>query len=170
MELDIETIALLAKQNEDENINFRSFLKGKDSDVIDKIVQRLNKEITSQIDCQECGNCCNILKPCVTESEIKKLSQIKGITQAEFISKYVEMDSFDNVKYLKDAPCIFLNEKSCSIYNDRPKDCKSYPHTQKSNFNSRTISMIHNYEVCPIVFNLFEKLKIELNYKSKRRY
>lgn len=165
LELDIEVIAMLGEQNEKENFEFRSFLKGQDSKRVDNIVQRLNKEITSQIDCQKCGNCCIYLEPCLTDSEIIKLSQIEGLTQSEFISRFVEHDSYENINYLKGTPCKFLNEKSCSIYNDRPKVCKSYPHTQKPDFISRTLGMINNYGICPIVFNLFENLKLELNYK-----
>ncbi len=105
------------------------------------------------------------MKPCVSESEVKRLSQIKNMAHSEFMSRFIETDSFDGVTFLKDAPCIFLKDKSCSIYNDRPKDCRSYPHTHKPGFTGRTIKMIHNYSVCPIVFNVFERLKLELNYR-----
>ncbi len=144
LELNIEKIALLGKQNEEKNIDFRIFLKGQDFNKVDSIIQRLNNEITSQIDCQECGNCCKNLRPCVTQSEIKRLSQIECIAQSEFIFRFVEKDHYGDIKYLKDTPCIFLKEKSCSIYNDRPEDCKSYPHTQKPDFISRTLEMIDN--------------------------
>jgi len=65
--------------------------------------------------------------------------------------------------------CIFLNDKSCSVYPDRPKGCRSFPHTHKHGFTSRTIGMIHNYGVCPIVYNVLERLKQALNYRVSGR-
>ncbi|MDR4988933.1 MAG: YkgJ family cysteine cluster protein [Bacteroidales bacterium] len=157
LELNLARIAMLGELIEDENIDFRIFLKGQDPDKVDRIVHRINKEVTAQIDCQQCGNCCKSLKPCVSESEINRLAQIKNMVVGEFMSQFVETDNFDGVKFLKDAPCIFLNDKSCSVYSDRPKDCRSYPHTHKPGFTSRTIRVIHNYGVCPIVYNVFER-------------
>lgn len=167
LELDTLKIAQLGEQNEEENFDFRIFLKGQDSKKIDKIVGRLNKELTTLIDCQKCGNCCTSLRPCITKSEIKKLAHIEHSTQADFVSRYLEKDSFEEIHFLKDTPCKFLKDKSCTIYPDRPLDCKSFPHTQKPDFNSRTLEMIDNYGICPIVFNLLEELKNVLNY---RRY
>jgi len=165
VELNLARIAMFGEQKEDENIYFRMFLKGQDPDKVDRIVHRINKEVTAQIDCQQCGNCCKTLKPCVSEYEIDRLAQIKNMAAGEFTLQFVETDNFDGVKFLKDAPCIFLNDKSCSVYPDRPKDCRSYPHTHKHGFTSRTIGMIHNYSVCPIVFNVLERLKQALNYR-----
>ncbi len=168
-EVNLARIAMLGELNEDENIDFRMFLKEQDPDKVDRIVHRINKEVTAQIDCRQCGNCCKSLKPCVSESEINRLAQIKNISTGEFMSQFVETDSFDGVKFLNDAPCIFLNDKSCSVYPDRPKDCRSYPHTHKHGFTTRTIGMIQNYSVCPIVYNVLERLKQALKYRVSGR-
>jgi len=85
-------------------------------------------------------------------------------TQSDFENKYLEINNFEKIKCLKATPCKFLNDKSCTIYTDRPEDCKSYTHTQQPDFISRTLGMIDNYGICPIVFNLFERLKFELDY------
>ena len=164
LELDINTIAQIGEQKEKENYEFRIFLKGQDSDTVDKVVHRLNKEISSQIDCQACGNCCKSLRPCVTDSEIDNLSKIDNMSQTDFEAKFVKKDDFEDIKYLKDMPCKYLKDKSCSIYPNRPKDCKSYPHTHKADFSSRTLGMIDNYGICPIVYNVYERLKTELKY------
>ena len=167
LELNIERIKLISKRKEDENYKFRAFLKGLDSDKVDKIVHKLNDEIVSQINCQDCGNCCKLLRPCVTDTEIVALSLIDKISKKDYIFKFVEKDDFDDTNYLKDTPCRYLKDKSCTIYENRPLDCKSYPHTQKKNFISRTLGVIENYEICPIVFNIYELLKQELNFKTK---
>jgi len=165
IELDIEKIARLGEQREKKNFDFRTFLKGQDFKRIDKIVHRIDKEIRSQIDCRKCGNCCSSLRPCVTDSEMDKLSRIDNLAQHDFLTEFVEIDNFEGKKYLKDTPCKYLNDKLCSIYTNRPEDCKSYPHTQKTEFITRTLGMIENYGICPIVFDLFEQLKEELNYR-----
>jgi uncharacterized protein len=169
LELNLARIATLGELREDENIDFRMFLKVQDPDNVDRIVHRVNKEVTAQIDCRQCGNCCKSLKPCVSESEISRLALIKNMAVGEFTAQFIETDSFDGVKFLKDAPCIFLIDKSCSIYPDRPKDCRSYPHTHKHEFTTRTIGMIHNYGVCPIVYNVLERLKQSLKYRVSGR-
>lgn len=166
LELNLEKIKQISVIKEDENYEFRAFLKGVDSDEVDKIVHKINNEIVSQIDCQECGNCCKSLRPCVTDSEIEFLSQVDKVSKKDYLHKFVEIDDFEDIKYLKDTPCRYLKDKSCSIYESRPFDCKSYPHTQKENFNSRTLGMIENYEICPIVFNVYELLKQEMNFKN----
>ena len=160
----IEKITRIAKQKENENYRFRSFLKGQDSENMDRIVHRLNKEIVELIDCTACGNCCNNLRPCVTNKEIIRLAQIDNMSHEEFVQNFTAKDKFDPVFYLKDTPCKYLKDKKCMIHTDRPEDCKSYPHTHKKSFTSRTLVMINNYGICPIVFNLFERLKKELGF------
>lgn len=166
LELNIEKIALIGEQKEEENFDFRIFLKGQDFKQVDRFVERIDKEVRAQIDCENCGNCCKSLRPCVTDSEIDTLSQIDNLTQKDFVKGFVEIDNFEGIKYLKDTPCKYLVDKSCSIYTNRPEDCKSYPHTQKKEFITCTLGLIENYGICPIVFNLFEQLKQELDYKN----
>ncbi len=165
IEKDIEKIYLISKQKEDENFRFRNFLKRLDSHEVDKIVSKIHSEVTRQIDCTECGNCCHSLKPSVTEKEIQRLSELVQLPTNLFVEKNVELDSFDKVQCLKDTPCIFLKDTKCSVYEDRPEDCKSYPHTHKNDFTSRVLGVIYNYGICPIVFNIFERLKIELHFR-----
>ena len=163
LELDLEKIEELAKDREDKNFEFRAFLKGQDPDKIDEIVQRLNFEISNQIDCTTCGNCCMKLKPFITEQDIKSLSQRLNFSPQQVKDDYIEIDEGD--QYFKNLPCSFLKVKKCTVYNDRPEDCKSFPHLHKKMFISRLWGVIENYSICPIVFNVFERLKTELNYK-----
>ena len=76
LELDLEVIKRLGREREIENFDFRAFLKGKEIDEVDEVVHRLHDEIVAQIDCTECGNCCNVLIPGVSEAEILRLSKI----------------------------------------------------------------------------------------------
>ena len=170
MELNLEVIKQRAQENEDENFEFRSFLKGWDFDEVDWIVHRLHNEIVPQIDCTQCGNCCGVLRPSVSDKEIDRLSVIDGISRQDFEMKYVAKEDSEDINYLKDMPCKYLRNKKCTIYAHRPEDCRSYPHTHKDKFVSRLLGVIDNYEICPIVYNLYERLKIESGFKKRRKY
>ena len=81
------------------------------------------------------------------------------------IIKYTEFDKLEDTRYLKDTPCKYLKNTVCTINTYKPNECKSYPHTHKEVFISRTLFMIENYAICPIVYNVFERLKIETKFK-----
>jgi len=69
----------------------------------------------------------------------------------------------DSEKYnFKELPCPFLKDDRCSNYDYRPKDCRSYPHLHKKDFRSRLWGVVENYSMCPIVFNVYERLQMEL--------
>lgn len=167
IEIDLVKIEELSRLREKENIRFRSYLKGQDSDKIDSIVHRLNQEISAQIDCTSCGNCCSKLKPCITDEDILRLSQRLAVAPEQIKEDYTETDDDEDEGklYFKNLPCSFLKDRKCSIYNDRPEDCISFPHLHKEEFTSRLWSVINNYSICPIVFNVFERLKTKLNFR-----
>ena len=59
-------------------------------------------------------------------------------------------------------PCPFLVDDLCTNYDARPQVCRSFPHLHKKDFRSRLYGVIFNYELCPIVYNVYEQLKEEL--------
>ena len=66
---------------------------------------------------------------------------------------------------LKSSPCVFLsNENKCEIYDFRPKACKEYPHTDRKKQSQILDLSRKNTLVCPAVVEIFQKLKIKLNY------
>ncbi len=104
LELNIEKIEQIRKMKENENLRFRTFLKGQDNKKVDRVVHRLNEEIESQIDCTKCGNCCKTLRPCVTNKEIETLIIIDKVSREYFIENFTEQDDFEDIKYLKNTP------------------------------------------------------------------
>jgi len=152
LETNIKNIKQIAQQKKDENLSFHRFLNEQDFDKIDVIVHRLNEEVSPQINCLECANCCQNLRPIATNEEL---------------SKYVEEKNIEAFKYLMSFSCKHLNDKACNIYLDRPEECRSYPYLNKSGFVKKTLGMLQNYEICPIVFNVFELLKTELGWEEK---
>jgi len=164
IETDLSKIKHLASIRENENIRFRAFLKNKDDVRVDGIVHRLHDEITKQIDCTLCGNCCSKLKPELHKEDIARLAQLENCTLEHYQNIYCEKDEFGET-YLKTVPCHYLEGKKCSIYENRPKECRCFPYTNEKGFIFRLWGMIDSYAICPIVFNLIERLKQELRFR-----
>lgn len=169
IETDLVRIADLATGWETENINFRSFLKGMDDQMVDKIVQSLHKEVSRQVDCTLCGNCCSSLKPNISSYDIKILAALDGISPEEYVSGYCQEDEFEGT-FLKDTPCRYLEGKRCGIYESRPGQCQRFPYTGEKGFIFRLWGISGFYGICPIVFNIMEMLKDRLGFRCRKRY
>ncbi len=169
IESDLNIIKINAKIREDENFEFRSYLKGQDSKNIDQIVQELYEKVLDRIDCTECANCCIKLETSFQIDEIDRLTKSLNIDKEKFITQSTKPDQFGdtNIVYLNSKPCQFLKDNKCSIYELRPEECNSYPYLHKDNFISRLLGVIENYGICPIVYNVFELLKLRLNFKYR---
>jgi uncharacterized protein len=161
---DLDKIMHLGEQNKDVNFRFRSFLKSKDEDRLDRTVQDLFNFYSSNIDCTQCGNCCTILKPIIQNADIKTLAPLTNKSDQDFKIDYTVTDE-DGDMHFKDLPCPFLLDKKCTIYDSRPEDCRSYPHLHKKDFLSRLLGVIDNYSICPIVFNVYEDLKNKFHFR-----
>ncbi len=80
-----------------------------------------------------------------------------------FKSAYLVISEDEKDKYnFNSVPCPFLEENKCTNYINRPKDCESYPHLNKEHFWTRLRVVVQYYSICPIVFNVYERLKKEL--------
>ncbi len=67
VETDLKVICHYAEKNDAINWKFRSYLKtAKSMAEIDRIVHHLNEEVTAEIDCTTCTNCCKKMSPLVT--------------------------------------------------------------------------------------------------------
>lgn len=164
IEKDLEKIRLLGERNEQQNFKFRSFLKYTDmaSSEIDSMVLEIYDHVRREIDCSECANCCKQFTPLLDEHDIRRFIKKLDMDAAEFKSRYLEEAKADDDKetyQFRELPCPFLLNNRCSNYHNRPRQCRAYPYLHKKDFTSRLLSVIYNYSVCPIVFNVFEHLK-----------
>jgi Fe-S-cluster containining protein len=165
---DLEEIRRYALRNEKKNWKFRTFLKSidKPSIKIDPVVHRIYADVVKQIDCTRCANCCKTLQAVVTRDEIVTISGHLNIPETEFISRYLKLQPFSSEHAFAQRPCPFLENNLCRIYEIRPEDCRSYPHLWKKEFRSRTMGVIANYAICPIVFNVYEQLKVAFKFRN----
>jgi Fe-S-cluster containining protein len=165
LETGIVRIKILAREKEDENWAFEAFLKGTEisDEEMDRIVHDLYKEISDMIDCSQCGNCCKEMSPLLDDEDIHRLSEIVGVPLDQVKRQYLVNDEVEHGKFVfRQKPCPFLKDNRCSVWQNRPKDCVSYPHLDKEGFVFRLIAVVQSCSVCPIVFNVYERLKLLL--------
>jgi Fe-S-cluster containining protein len=146
-----------------ENIFFKKFLRDIPSAVVDEKIHRLQQEVSAQIDCLQCANCCKRLEPGIEEHEIEDLAHAKQESPEIFKQNYVAYDG--EALFLKTKPCMFLNGCACTVYEQRPAACAGYPHLDQKDMKFRR-TLWENYSICPIVFNTLEILKAELDFKA----
>ena len=173
VETDLKKIKKTAKKKNDENWKFRSFLKGYDIEVeeLDAIVHRLFEQVSGEIDCTACGNCCREISPVLEHEDIERLSRGLGISPEGFKELFLVQNdkNYSEGFICNKKPCPFLKGNLCSHYELRPEACRSFPHLHKEDFVFRLIGVVENYNVCPIVFNVYEQLKAKLRHFNHRR-
>jgi len=165
LEKNLTYIAEQGLEKDSENIRFRKFLKAFDNKTVDGAVKLINAQVTSQIDCTECGNCCRSFEPAIEDGEAGRLAAFLGIHKSEFIEKYVETDDLFDVSVMHHLPCIFLENNKCKANDIKPYDCCDYPYTHKTDFKANLIGIADSYGTCPIVYNVIEMLKKQLEFK-----
>ena len=162
LQTDPAVVARLAEERADENWRFRSFLKGHLSAAeLDAIVHRHHETVARQIDCTTCGNCCREVRPTLGDQDVTRLAAGLGVSREELTERFLATQETGDLTFNK-MPCPLLSGNCCTAYAHRPADCRSYPHLQKDEFRFRLIQAVQNCSICPIVFNVVERLRDEL--------
>jgi hypothetical protein len=155
---DLESIRKAAAEKEVENRLLATAVRNISVAEIDRLAHPLAAEITRQIDCTRCGNCCKVQEPGVSREEIQTLAASRSEPETDFKDKFVAYTS-EGAAFLCRQPCIFLDEKICSIYEKRPRACADYPGLERPRLKWRWKQVMENYPICPIVFNMVEQLR-----------
>lgn len=155
----IEEMNRRAPSNAAVNKSFLEKLVKNKPKQLDKIVHGLHIEAFEKIDCLECANCCKNLGPMLFESDIDRMASAVKMKSGAFKEKYIRMDE-DGDYVFNQSPCPFLcHDKLCMIYENRPKACREYPHTDRKRFYQVAIKTYHNTLTCPAVYSIVEELK-----------
>lgn len=158
-----ELKALVKQQDKAQKAFFRK-LKNMKSGELDHQFHRLHKEAFDQFSCLDCANCCSSISPIVTEKDIDRLARHFKQKPGDFIEQYLYMDEEGDYVF-KQTPCPFLMpDNYCMVYENRPKACREYPHTDRRKMVQILNLTRKNCEVCPVVYELVEELK-SLNNK-----
>lgn len=154
----------LAEELQDENWTFRAWIKSDfclDDEQLMSAVQWLAEDVTAQIDCTTCANCCQVLAPSLNQDDLQRLARALDLDVTTLQTTYLRQD--ESGIWELPAPCPLLDGKLCRVYDARPKPCREYPHLH-NDFQAHSIARINDTFVCPIVFNVVEGMKVELDW------
>lgn len=148
---------MTANRKQEFSVLFQKLKKKKPKD-LDAIVHALHDEAFDQFDCLDCANCCSGISPIVTDKDAERLAKSQKIKTVDFISQYLYVDE-DQDYVFKQTPCPFLmGDNYCCVYENRPRACREYPHTDRKRFY-QILNLTHkNCEVCPVVYAITDEL------------
>jgi hypothetical protein len=161
---DLQSIADFAIAHHAENDRFSAFIKEFNDEDIDAKVQELDALISPTISCTDCGNCCKSLMVCLNEQEADRLSSHLKMDRPHFDEQYLEKGS-NGMMIMNQMPCHFLQVNKCTIYEYRFEGCKEFPALHLPHFKRRVFTTFMHYDRCPIIFNVVEQLKNEMNFE-----
>ncbi len=160
-----------AKKREDENFRFRAYLKNHaDEEELDRQFLRLHKELFSGYDCNKCRNCCKMYRGSIPEEDIEKDAEYLGITSEQFKDFFLEKNEIEMGYQTKHEPCDFLQEDgSCKLGECKPDSCKKYPYTDQPERLWSLLSVLETVGICPVAFEIYERLKKEYGFRRRRQ-
>jgi Fe-S-cluster containining protein len=154
----------LAEKAQAENWEFGNWIKlnfGLDDKRLMSVVRRLTEEVTAQVDCTACANCCRVTTTSLAPEDMKRLASALHVDVPTLQQTYLEQGEWG--KWELPAPCPLLDGNLCRVYDARPSSCREYPHLH-NDFRAASIARINNTFICPIVFNVVEGMKVELDW------
>lgn len=148
-----------AKKQLPESRKFFARIKKLAPNDLDEAVQELHERVFAEIDCLQCAACCKGLGPRVTDRDIQQLSAAVRLKPSNFTQKYLKVDEDGDYVFVS-MPCPFLQaDNYCNVYQNRPKACAGYPHTDRRRFIQLLDITLKNLLVCPAVGDIVEGLK-----------
>jgi len=162
MEEILKRLQEVAKDKQKEHKRFFKQLRRKPPRNLDALMRELHQEEFERTDCLECANCCKTTGPLFTGKDIERLARHFRMKPGAFIEDYLRLDE-ENDYVLQQLPCPFLGaDNFCSIYEERPKACREFPHTDRKKFHQISHLTIKNVAVCPAAFNIVEEMQRRL--------
>jgi uncharacterized protein len=157
--IDPEELKKMAEKAEKSSLQWVSAFNKKQANKLDDKAQELHYDIFNEIDCLKCANCCKSISPTLYDMDIERLSRFLKLKPSEFIEKYLKIDE-DKDYVFRQTPCPFLDsENYCLVYENRPKACREYPHTNRARFYQILKLTVKNSYVCPTAYYVMEELK-----------
>jgi len=149
------------KKSSERQKLYKQYLARVDKNKAIRVLPSLHEEAFEQVDCLACTNCCKNYSPRFKTPDIKRISKVLSLKESVFIERYLRIDE-EGDYVLKSKPCPFLGtDNYCSIYDDRPSDCRRFPYTDEDVFVKRPQLTLKNTSFCPAAFYVVEKLMQE---------
>lgn len=157
----------LKKKFETQRKSLRSFITRTENNppkALDEMMDKIDKEVWSEVHCLSCANCCKVMSPTYTPQDIKRISAHLGMKPKDLKEKWLYKDKKSGDWMNQTQPCQFLNLKTnmCTIYEVRPVDCADFPHFLKKPQKDYLYINKQNIEYCPASMLMVEKLKTSL--------
>jgi Fe-S-cluster containining protein len=159
---DLAEIFRLGTARAEENLGFRRYLSA--HHYPDKPFQILASEVQRHVDCTACANCCRHSVVSVNKPEIENIAGHLGTTPEVVARLYTVPDpdtSASRILLNSGEGCVFLDGTLCTIYEARPKTCRTFPFVAVGNHSlgSRPSSLARWAALCPIIYNALESYK-----------
>jgi len=165
---DLVQIERLGEKKRKENEGLRRHMKM--HDVPERRLRKIAEEIEEQIDCTQCANCCRVATAVLLDRDVERLAKLLRISVAQFKAQYTMQDAEEGLILRRDDErgCVFLDGKTCTVYEARPAACENFPHLVRGqgSIASRTWQFIDRATYCPIVYNSLEAFKPALGFKG----
>ena len=141
---------------------YRQFLDRVNRNKALAVLPELHESATEATDCLQCAQCCKSFSPRFKTPDIKRISRMLGLRESEFIEQYLKVDE-EGDYVTRTTPCPMLGEDNrCSIYEDRPSDCRRFPYTDEDVLLKRSRITLENVKFCPITYRVMEGLMDKL--------
>ena len=149
------------KKSSERQKLYKQYLARVDKNKAIRVLPSIHEEAFEQVDCLACANCCKNYSPRFKTPDIKRISKVLSLKESVFIERYLRIDE-EGDYVLKSKPCPFLGtDNYCSIYDDRPSDCRRFPYTDEDVFVKRPQLTLKNTSFCPAAYYVVEKLMQE---------
>ena len=146
------------KKSGEHQKQYKQFLQRADKNKVLKQLARLHGEAVEKIDCLQCANCCKNYSPRFKTPDVKRISKHLKMRESDFIETYLRVDEEGDF-VVKSSPCPFLGaDNYCSIYDERPSDCRRFPYTDEDVLIKRKPLTLKNSTFCPITYYVLERL------------
>lgn len=166
-----EEVGKYAKRKENENLRFRTYLKiHANEETLDKQFHQLHQELFSGYDCSKCRNCCKMYNGFLPEANLADAAKHLEITEKQLIDFFLEYNKSTGDYETKHMPCDFLKKDgSCMLEDSKPDNCRNYPYTDLPERLASLYSILESVEVCPVAYEIWERLKVEYGFLERRK-
>jgi uncharacterized protein len=87
---------------------------------------RLGRDSLFSYTCNKCMSCCHDAHIALDPYEITRLARNQHLTTTEFIARFLTEGGIV-LRNRQDTSCVLLGADRCTVYEDRPLICRTYP-------------------------------------------
>ena len=126
---------------------------------LDPYFHQAHDAVFKNTDCMKCAHCCATTSPIFYQKDIDRAALALHIKPGEFIERYLEMDEEGDFVFTQTPGPFLQADLACSIYKDRPKACREYPHTNRKQIRQLLTITEKNTQVCPAVLQIVNQIQ-----------